>query len=136
MNRILTRAAATLGVAGAAFTAMVVTAPAASAATYNGGCGSGYYVINSASVGSVGTVFLTYNNSTKQNCVVTIRNSSGTAVTVCEEITRHGDGYLVKECEAATTWGGPIYINAPGQCVSWYGEINNVRGGKSRTNCG
>lgn len=136
MNRLIARTAATLGVAGAALATTVAAAPSAAAATYNGGCGSGYVVVNSASVGTVGTVFLTYNSSTARNCVVTVRNSSGSGVTICENIQADG-GASDSMCEPnMTTWGGPVYLYAPGECVTWSGRIGSATGGKSRTNCG
>ncbi|MFI8068682.1 spore-associated protein A [Streptomyces sp. NPDC086033] len=135
MNRLIARTLATLGVAGAAVATTVSVAPNAAAATYNGGCGAGYGVVNSASVGTVGTVFLTYNSSTGRNCVVTIRNSSGSATTICEKLWTDSDSN--SKCEPnLTTWGGPIYLYASGECVSWRGTIGSVTGGKNDTNCG
>ncbi|WP_330290542.1 spore-associated protein A [Streptomyces sp. NBC_00576] len=136
MNRLVARTAATLGVAGAAIATTVATAPSAAAATYNNGCGSGYVVVNSASVGTVGTVFLTYNSSSGKNCVVTVRNSSGSGIEICESITNE-NGASQSMCEQnRTTWGGPVTISAAGQCVTWSGSIGSATGGKTRTNCG
>ncbi|GAA1005195.1 hypothetical protein Q7689_28800 [Nocardiopsis tropica] len=60
LRKSLTIAVATLTLlAGAAS-----TATPASAAAYNGACGTGYQVVNSLRIpGNQGTVHLTYNNS-------------------------------------------------------------------------
>lgn len=135
MNRLIARTLATLGATGAAVAMTVATAPTASAATYNGGCGSGYGVVNSAPVGTVGTVFLTYNSSNGNNCVVTVRNSSGSGITICERLWSSRDSTGL--CEPGmTTWGGPVSLHAAGLCVSWRGTIGSATGGKDNTNCG
>lgn len=136
MRPLGTRIATAFGVMAAAAGTVVIAAPTASAATYNGACGSGYVQVNSAPIGTVGTVFLTYNSSNGQNCVVTQRNSSGSPTTMCEELTPAG-GSTSSFCEPnVTTWGGPLYVHAPGVCVSWKGIIGSVSGGKNNTNCG
>ncbi|CAM5346136.1 hypothetical protein SCALM49S_01532 [Streptomyces californicus] len=56
------------------------SAKKAAAAQYNGACGSGYSVVNSAQIGTKGTVFLTYSSATGKNCVVTVRTKPGKAV--------------------------------------------------------
>lgn len=72
MKKLVRRSLAIAGTAVFATTALWTTASPASAATYNGACGSGYSVLDSDNVGQLGTVFLTYNDSTGQNCVVTV----------------------------------------------------------------
>ncbi|PIM73591.1 spore-associated protein A [Streptomyces sp. JV178] len=135
MNPLSTRAIAVSVTTTAAMGTMIATAPTASAATYNGGCGSGYVVVNSAPVGTAGTVFLTYKSSTGLNCVVTVRNSPGSPTTICEKITPRGDREVSKCEQGVTTWGGPIYAEASGQCVDWRGSIGSATGGKNDTNC-
>ncbi|MFE0438884.1 spore-associated protein [Streptomyces nigra] len=137
MSSLRIRIAASLGVTAVALGTVVATAPAASAATYlSSYCGTGYAVVNSADVGSLGTVYLTYNASNGQNCVVTVRHASVSGSEICEGITPAG-GRESSQCEPnVSTWGGPVYVRAEGVCVSWWGTINGVKGGKNNTNCG
>ena len=66
--------------------ALALAGPASAAesvgpvAKYNGACGAGHKVIDSADMENLGTTFLTYNKTTGENCVVTVRASAGTAV--------------------------------------------------------
>ncbi|NUR84415.1 MAG: M23 family metallopeptidase [Nonomuraea sp.] len=85
-------------------------------------CGSGYSVVDSAALGSDGTVYLLYNGGNGNNCVVTMKAKSlgtATATTAYLEVqgsTRQTDsgnyGY----------YAGPVYANAPGKCVKWGGK--------------
>ncbi|SHJ90906.1 hypothetical protein SAMN05421803_11169 [Nocardiopsis flavescens] len=114
------------------------TAAPAAAATYGGECGSGYGVVNSAPIGSLGTVFLTYNNSNGNNCAVAKRNSAGSAVLIEVGLSiypegNHWDAY---EGDYFTSYAGPVYLNAAGRCVSWMGRISGTEGGDRGTNCG
>ncbi|PJN29926.1 spore-associated protein A [Kitasatospora sp. CB02891] len=111
--------AAVLATASAGLLAAPTTAQAAS---YNGACGSGYSVIDSLSV-SGGTVFLTYNSGNGQNCVVTVRNSSGSAVFVDAGIKISGSSTWIHDGGNYTTYAGPVRVYAPGQCIDWYGTI-------------
>ncbi|WP_443078897.1 spore-associated protein A [Streptomyces sp. NBC_01497] len=131
--------------AGASITGLaVVAAPSASAApaaaasaaaTYNGACGSGYTVVNSAAIGTSGTIFLTYSSATRDNCVVTVRNSPGAIINMYAGIAVHG-GLIKYDNGEYTTYAGPVYINAAGKCVDWIGVIGSDSGEKDNTNCG
>lgn len=59
-------------------TALAGPASAAPNTTPQKVCGSSYKTVNSAPVGSLGTVYLTYNSSNGKNCVATIRSNPGT----------------------------------------------------------
>ncbi|MFF1422787.1 spore-associated protein A [Streptomyces sp. NPDC058280] len=121
---------------------LLVALPASAAAAYNGACGSGYSVVNSARVnGYAATVYLTYNASTKKNCVVTIRDTSGAAKTMWAGIERTDDvlSYVVDMGEY-TSYAGPVYLSAGGSCVTWRGGVlhNNLAYDVivTGTNCG
>ncbi|TWF92215.1 hypothetical protein FHX80_12535 [Streptomyces brevispora] len=106
---------------------LLVASPASAAAAYNGACGSGYSVVNSARVnGYAATVFLTYSASTKKNCVVTIRDTPGTVKTMWAGIERTGEplSYIV-DFGDYTTYAGPVYLSAGGKCVTWRGGVIN-----------
>ncbi|GLU47063.1 spore-associated protein A [Nocardiopsis ansamitocini] len=139
--RILKQAAAAVLVAGAAAAGTIAAAAPAAAATYNNECGAGYAVVNSANIGSTGTVFLTYNSSTKRNCAITKRNTAGSTVLieVGLSVSPKGNHWDAFEGGQFTSYAGPIYLSAAGRCVDWGGRINNPNGswtGKNGTNCG
>ncbi|MGW0593860.1 spore-associated protein A [Streptosporangium sp. NPDC002607] len=121
-----------------ALTGALATASPAAAATYGGECGSGYTVVNSAAIGSKGTVFLTYSSSTGRNCVVAKRNTAGSAVLVEAglSVSPAGNHWDVYEGDYFTSYAGPIYLSAAGRCVDWMGRISGTEGGKRATNCG
>ncbi|WP_328535381.1 spore-associated protein A [Streptomyces sp. NBC_00344] len=125
-------------------TAVTASAPAtkaasaAAAAAYNGACGTGYRVVNSAQIGtpkSLGTVYLTYSAATGKNCVVTVRNAAGSAVHMTAELTITATGERSRDSGNYTTYAGPVYLHAAGYCVNWYGEISGISAGKVGTNC-
>ncbi|NRQ40546.1 M23 family metallopeptidase [Nonomuraea sp. NN258] len=88
-------------------------------------CGSGYGVVDSAGLGTSGTVYLLYNSGNGNNCVVTMKSTSlgtPTATTAYLEVqgsTRKTDsgnyGY----------YAGPVYAYAPGKCVRWGGKAGS-----------
>lgn len=137
MRKFVKRALAIAGAAVFATTALWTTASSASAAAYNDACGSGFGVVNQDDVGGLGTVFLTYNNSTGQNCVVTVRNNPGQPVVWMNAAIRiSGDqSTIVEDPGHYTTYAGPVYLNAAGQCVDWSGVISDQVGGDEKTNC-
>ncbi|MBQ1107424.1 MULTISPECIES: spore-associated protein A [unclassified Streptomyces] len=109
---------------------------AAAAAKYNGACGGGYSVVNSAQIGTKGTVFLTYSSATGKNCVVTVRTTPGTAVHMTASLGFASPTTTVSDTGYYTTYAGPVYLDARGLCVTWRGEISGEVAGKNGTNCG
>ncbi|MBG0568382.1 spore-associated protein A [Actinoplanes aureus] len=128
-------AATTFAVTAAA---VLASATPAQAASYGGECGSGYGVVNSAAIGSKGTVFLTYNASNGYNCVVAKRNSTGSAVLVEAGLAIHPVGTHWPKFDGGyyTSYAGPLYLSAADKCVDWMGRISGTEGGKRGTNCG
>ncbi|GAA3745309.1 spore-associated protein A [Streptomyces tremellae] len=124
--------AASAHAVGAAAAARSAKAPATA---YNNACGAGYGVVNSAPVGSAGTVYLTYSATTKKNCVVTVRANPGSAVHMTASLGLGTHTRDVVDEGDYTTYAGPVYLSAPGQCVSWRGEIAGAVAGKNQTNC-
>jgi len=107
-------------------TSASVKAPAATpAAAYNGVCGAGYSVIDSTPVGSVGTVYVTWNEATGKNCAVTIRNSPGTAIRVAVSLNVILDHESTPAVDSGiyTTYAGPVYYPARNLCIVWEGTI-------------
>ncbi|MEU6954788.1 spore-associated protein A [Streptomyces sp. NPDC045714] len=109
---------------------------AAAAAKYNGACGGGYSVVNSAQIGTKGTVFLTYSSATGKNCVVTVRTAPGKAVHMTASLGFASPTTTVSDTGYYTTYAGPVYLDARGLCVTWRGEISGEVAGKNGTNCG
>ena len=119
-----------------ATTALAAPASAAANTTPQKVCGSGYKTVNSAPIGSLGTVYLTYNSSNGANCVATIRNNPGTRLDMSAWIyvpdTEQGD----EDYGQYTSYAGPTYVYGKGHCVDWGGHIDNVYTQVSGSNCG
>ncbi|MFL1376293.1 MULTISPECIES: spore-associated protein A [unclassified Nocardiopsis] len=134
LKKTLATAAATL-----LFVALgAVAAAPASAASYNGACGSGYAVVNSAQVAhGLGTVFLTYNSSNGYNCVVTVRNDPGFPLHMHAGLRRAGDESTHKSDSGQyNQYAGPVYVYGRGSCMDWRGVINSQAIQRNATNCG
>ncbi|GGQ91369.1 MULTISPECIES: spore-associated protein [Streptomyces] len=128
-------AAALVAVSVGGTTALAAPASAAASVTPGTVCGSGYKTVNSAPIGSRGTVYLTYNSSNGKNCVVTIRNTVGTAVDMSAYLyvpdTDQGDG----DYGTYTSYAGPVYAYGKGHCVDWGGSIGSVSVQVTGSNC-
>jgi hypothetical protein len=129
--------AAALAVASlGATTALAAPASAAPNTTPQKVCGSSYKTVNSAPVGSKGTIYLTYNASNGKNCVATIRSSPGTAVDMSAWIYVPATDVHDEDYGTYSSYAGPTYIYGKGQCVDWGGNIGNVYVQVSGSNCG
>lgn len=107
------------------------------ATSYNGACGSGYSVIDSLPISTLGTVYLTYNSNKGENCVVTVRATPGTATYMAAAIELAGDSSsAVVDQGTYTTYAGPVYLHAPGSCIDWEGQIGSVYTGEEDSHCG
>lgn len=121
--------AAVLGLTAAGTIAATGTA---SAASYNGACGSGYSVIGSMDVGE-GNTFITYNSSNGYNCVVTVSNTPGTPMVLDARLRIHRTDTVWKASEVDSGtykyYAGPIYVKAVDTCIDYGGAAasNYVR---------
>ncbi|WP_062346483.1 hypothetical protein [Herbidospora yilanensis] len=136
--KLVKKATVTAACATAVLAATLTSAQPALAASYGGECGAGYGVVNSAPIGTKGTVFLTYSSSTGKNCVVAKRNSVGSRVLIEAGLGLNPVGTHWPQYDGGnyTSYAGPIYISAAGRCVDWMGRITGTEGGKRGTNCG
>ncbi|WUS95382.1 spore-associated protein [Streptomyces sp. NBC_00708] len=132
----------TLATAGALTTLMVgataAVGPTASAApntTPQKVCGSAYKTVNSAAVGSLGTVYLTYNASNGKNCVVTIRSTPGVKKDMSTYLYVTDTDESAGDYGSYTSYAGPAYAYGKGHCVSWGGHIANVYVSVENSNC-
>lgn len=119
LKRLVT-GAAVLATAGAA---LMIAPTAAEAASYDGVCGAGYWVIDSYGLNG-GTMFLAYNGST--DCVVTVRNTPGAPLYMTAGVKLSGTPWSSSTTDEGdyTTYAGPRYVYAPGHCIDWGGQIN------------
>lgn len=128
----------------AALTALAFGASAALAAPVSAApnttpqkvCGSGYQTVNSAPVGSLGTVYLTYNAANGKNCVATIRNNPGAAVSTSAWVYIPDTEEYHEDTGNYTSYAGPVYANGKGHCVDWGGHIQQVHVQVTGSNCG
>ncbi|NUO98532.1 MAG: M23 family metallopeptidase [Nonomuraea sp.] len=85
-------------------------------------CGSGYSVIDSAALGSDGTVYLLYNSSNGNNCVVTLKAKSlGTATATTAYLEVQGS---TRKTDSGSYgyYAGPVVSAAADKCVKWGGK--------------
>ncbi|MEU0674593.1 spore-associated protein [Streptomyces sp. NPDC006172] len=129
-------AAALAALSLGATTALAAPASAAPNTTPQKVCGSGYKTVNSAPVGSLGTVYLTYNAANGNNCVVTIRNSPGAAVYMAAWIFIDATLETDEDYGQFTSYAGPAYAVGKGHCVDWGGGIANTHVTITQSNCG
>jgi hypothetical protein len=134
--RSVVAATAVAALSVGAATALASPASATANTTPQRVCGSGYKTVNSAPVGSLGTVYLTYNSTNGKNCVATIRSNPGTAVAMSAWIyvsdTDQGD----EDYGQYTSYAGPTYVYGKAHCVDWGGNISNVYVQVTGSNCG
>ncbi|WAU81994.1 spore-associated protein [Streptomyces sp. Qhu-G9] len=134
-NRSVLTAAAFAALAVGTTTALAAPASAAPNTTPQKVCGSAYKTVNSAAVGSLGTVYLTYNPANGENCVATIRNNPGTAVDMSTWVHIPDTQEYAEDYGRYTSYAGPAYVYGKGYCVSWGGGINNVYVQVNDSNC-
>ncbi|MFI7006295.1 spore-associated protein [Streptomyces sp. NPDC050145] len=135
VNRPALTAAALAALAMGATTALASPASAAANVTPQQVCGSSYKTVNSAPVGTRGTIYLTYNATNGKNCVVTIRSNPGTRTDMSAWIyvadTDQGDS----DYGSYTSYAGPTYVYGKAHCVDWGGSIGNVYVQVTGSNC-
>ncbi|MEO5832389.1 MAG: M23 family metallopeptidase [Nakamurella sp.] len=88
-------------------------------------CGSGYVVNDTARLGSVGAVVLTYNKAAKNNCAVTLKfGNLGTRTSTSVYITPQGQA---KKSDAGNffAYAGPVRTNSP-TCIRWGGAVGGA----------
>ncbi|MDX2600601.1 spore-associated protein [Streptomyces caniscabiei] len=119
-----------------ASTAFATTASAAPNITPQGVCGKAYKTVNSAPVGSLGTVYLTYNSSNGENCVATIRKNPGTLKPMSTWVYVPATDEYAGDSDSYSSYAGPAYVYGKGFCVSWGGSIDNVYVSVENSNCG
>ncbi len=133
MKRMHRAAAVTAVAAAAVASAAVFAAPASAtaqgayAAAYNGACGSGYGVLHGYDIGELGTVYLTWNERTGENCAVTVRARKGAPVYMQAKVFQTDHTQVsASDSGAYTTYAGPVYVPGRGECVTVRGQIDDA----------
>ncbi|QFY10460.1 peptidoglycan DD-metalloendopeptidase family protein [Nonomuraea phyllanthi] len=99
-------------------------------------CGSGYKVIDSAALGSAGTVYLLYNSGNGYNCVTTIKKTSlgkATATTAYLEVAGRS---RITDSGNFSYYAGPVRASAAGKCVKWGGKAGSSTYNSPSEHCG
>ncbi|MGY0056501.1 spore-associated protein A [Streptomyces sp. LZ34] len=115
---------------------MVATSTTAHAASYNGVCGAGYGVVESAAIGDAGTLFLTWNGSTGKNCAVAVRNAPGAAIWMEVWVSRTADGGGDVDNGYFTSYAGPVYVSGRNTCIAFSGTIGSQSVTRGPGHCG
>jgi hypothetical protein len=99
-------------------------------------CGSAFDVIDSAALGTVGKVFLLYNASNGNNCVVTLKYTSvGTPSAVSAFLEPQGSTRTT-DSGSFSYYAGPVKRSAPGTCVRWGGSVGGTAYTSPFEHCG
>jgi eukaryotic-like serine/threonine-protein kinase len=89
-------------------------------------CGSGYTVIDSATLNRFGTVYLLYNSSNGYNCSVTLKTTSvGTKTAVSAYLEPQGKS-RVTDSGSFAYYAGPLRAKASEVCVAWGGSAGGA----------
>ncbi|MET7465894.1 M23 family metallopeptidase [Nonomuraea sp. NPDC005501] len=99
-------------------------------------CGSGYKVIDSAALGTSGTVYLTYNSSSKSNCVATIKKTSLGTKTAASAYLEVQGKTRATDSGSFTYYAGPVRASAAGKCVKWGGKAGTATYNSPFEHCG
>ncbi|MEU3623110.1 neuraminidase [Amycolatopsis coloradensis] len=99
-------------------------------------CGGGYGVIDSAPLGTAGTVYLSYNASNGQNCVSTMKSASaGTATATSAYLEVQGSARIT-DSGSFSWFAGPVRAAAADKCVKWGGSAGGVKYDSPSEHCG
>jgi murein DD-endopeptidase MepM/ murein hydrolase activator NlpD len=99
-------------------------------------CGTGYQVIDYATLGSAGTVYLTYNPANGNNCVATMKSTAiGTPTPVSAFLEVQGQPRTT-DSGSYGYYAGPVRKPAPGACVRWGGSTGSASYTSPFEHCG
>ncbi|GAA0924598.1 N-acetylmuramoyl-L-alanine amidase [Nonomuraea longicatena] len=88
-------------------------------------CGTGYSVIDSAPLGTDGTVYLLYSAASGKNCVATMKQTQlGTASPASAFLEVQGSP-RAEDKGNFSYYAGPVSAAAPNTCVKWGGSVGN-----------
>jgi len=98
-------------------------------------CGSGFKQIDKHALGKSATIYLGYNKSNKQNCVITVKPKKGSKTSM--SATLQVKGAKAKTDKGSFTWyAGPVKAAAGSKCVIWGGSIGTSSWKSKYSHCG
>ncbi|GAA1674883.1 hypothetical protein GCM10009733_084910 [Nonomuraea maheshkhaliensis] len=99
-------------------------------------CGGGFVVQRSSSF-SGGTTYQLWNNSTSQNCVVTLKSGANVGKETPVSATLEVQGGGSKTDSGSFKWyAGPVKLSAAGKCVRYSGSAGSGSTSAGWANCG
>jgi len=104
--------------------------------TPEGVCGSGYKVIDSAALGTAGTVHLLYNSASGDNCVATLKKTSLGKASATSAYLEVQGGTRKTDSGDFAYYAGPIAASAAGTCVKWGGKVGTSAYDSPFEHCG
>ena len=100
----------------------------------NSACGSGFGVIDSHGITGA-TIYLLYNSSTGDNCVVTLATTPTSAASMNATLAVQG-GSSGSNPGTFTYYAGPVTEHAPSACVEWGGSYKTSSWTSGWSHCG
>ncbi|MEV3927702.1 hypothetical protein [Actinomadura coerulea] len=133
------RTLATLACSVLASTGLVVNTTPASASSP---CGSAYslidvYALKNSAGTRKGTLELYYSSSSRKNCVLTYGYGAwaNTKNFKLAGIARYGQTFISDRGDYVY-YAGPVYLYAPGSCISVVGYVDDATGAWGPVHCG
>ncbi|MGW1467846.1 hypothetical protein ACWCPT_26285 [Streptomyces sp. NPDC002308] len=83
-----------------------------------------------------GYSYLFYNSATGLNCAYTVPKSGGVRQFMAVGLFRESDGAGVWDDGDYVQYAGPVYLYAPGTCVSFNGQVGSWAGNSGAGHCG
>ncbi|MBB5775424.1 N-acetylmuramoyl-L-alanine amidase [Nonomuraea jabiensis] len=99
-------------------------------------CGAGYKVIDSAALGSSGTVYLTFNSTNGNNCVATIKKASLGKATATAAFLEVKGKTRATDTGNFDYYAGPVRAAAADKCVKWGGKAGTSTYESGFEHCG
>lgn len=96
-------------------------------------CGSGYYWLNTHSLGGA-TVYLLWNNSTSKNCVVTLQHNVDGGNSMDAWLYVQASGAHVSDPGTYSSYAGPVRAYAP-SCINWGGKWSSTSWSSGWSHC-
>jgi sialidase-1 len=99
-------------------------------------CGAGYSVIDRGSLGTEGTVYLSYNAANGKNCVTTMKAAAAGTATATAAYLQVAGSTRQTDTGSYSWFAGPVTASAAGQCVTWGGSIGTTKFDAPSGHCG
>jgi hypothetical protein len=97
-------------------------------------CGAGYYYIGLHNLGYA-TIYLSWNGSTKKNCVVTLAHNAYGSKSMGTHLAVQG-GTSGSDTGSYVSYAGPVRKDAASSCVKWGGSYQSSSWTSAWSHCG